>query len=412
MAAADTGRRVAITGCGVVTPAGCELESFWASLMRGECHIGPLKAFAVRDFETLYGAEVTLPPQDALPADVDTNAGRARCLELALAAVRRAVTDAGLPRDAALRERTGAVIGTTLGEERQVGDLSERWAAEGAGSIDAGFFARSASHRLATVAAAQHGLGGPVMLTAAACSSGNAAIATAYDLIRMGAADCMIAGAADTLVRSIYCGFFRMGALSKSVCRPYDKHRDGVSFGEGAGVVVLEDLEAARRRGARVYAEVAGFGVSNDAHHITAPDPSGNGFMRAIRQALATTGTAESAVDYVSAHGTGTLYSDLCEVRALHGVFGERARTLPMSSIKSMIGHTNGAASAIEAVACALAIAHQAVPPTANLTEQDPECAIDCVPGKGRALKVETCLNLSAGFGGFNACLVIRKASS
>jgi 3-oxoacyl-[acyl-carrier-protein] synthase II len=212
-------------------------------------------------------------------------------------------------------------------------------------------------------------------------------------------------------VRSIYCGFFRMGALSKSICRPYDKNRDGVSFGEGAGVLVLEDFESARRRDARIYAEVAGFGVSNDAHHITAPDPSGNGFMRAIKQALATTDTPLEAVDYVSAHGTGTQYSDLCEVRALYAVFGERAKSIPMSSIKSMLGHTNGAASAIEAVACVLAMSHQAVPPTVNVTEQDPECVIDCVPGKGRDAKVNTCLNLSAGFGGFNACVVLRSAS-
>ena len=151
--------------------------------------------------------------------------------------------------------------------------------------------------------------------------------------------------------------------------------------------------------------------MSNDAHHITAPEPSGSGFTRAIKQALTTTGTPLDAVDYVSAHGTGTLYSDLCEVRALYSVFGERASSLPMSSIKSMLGHTNGAASAIEAVACALAITHQAVPPTVNLNEQDPECKIDCVPNKGRSMKVKTCLNLSAGFGGFNACLVIRGVS-
>jgi len=404
-------RRVAITGCGVVTPAGCELELFWDSLMRGECMLKPLRTFAFRDFDSLIGGEVTLPDADFLPASIDTDRYRARCLELALAATRRAVAQAALPFDLAFRERTGAVIGTTLGEERQVGDLSDRWGTVGEGAIDAGFLARSDSHRLASVAAERYGLGGPVVLSAAACSSGNAAIATAYDLIQMGAADCMIAGAADTLVRSIYCGFFRMGALSKTVCRPYDKNRDGVSFGEGAGVLVLEDFESARKRGARIYAEVAGFGVSNDAHHITAPDPSGNGFMRAIKQALATTGTALEAVDYVSAHGTGTQYSDLCEVRALYAIFGERAKSIPMSSIKSMIGHTNGAASAIEAVACVMAMTHQAVPPTVNVTEQDPECVIDCVPGRGRAAKVGTCLNLSAGFGGFNACVVLRGVS-
>jgi 3-oxoacyl-[acyl-carrier-protein] synthase II len=404
-------RRVAVTGCGVVTPAGTELEAFWASLLRGDCKLKTLTGFGFKDFESLTGGEVELPAEDALPPELDAGAYRSRCLALALAAVKRAVAHAALPSDAAFRARTGVVMGTTLGEERQVGDVSDRWAAEGLDAIDAGFFARADNHRLAGVAAQHLGAGGPVMLTAAACSSGNAALATAFDLIRMGTADCVVAGAADTLVRSIYCGFTRMGALSKSVCRPYDKKRDGVTFGEGAGVLVLEDLESARRRGARVHAELAGFGVSNDAHHITAPDPSGSGFARAMRQALETSGTAASDVDYVSAHGTGTPYSDLCEVRALHAVFGERAKSLPMSSIKSMIGHTNGAASAIEAVACVLAIAHQAVPPTVNLVEQDPECAIDCVPGVGRAMRVGTCLNLSAGFGGFNACTVIKAVA-
>jgi len=221
----------------------------------------------------------------------------------------------------------------------------------------------------------------------------------------------MLAGAADTFVRSIFCGFSRMGALSKSICRPYDKDRDGVSFGEGAGVLVLENYASARERGARIHAELAGFGFSNDAHHITAPELSGSGFARAIRQALATTGIPVDAVDYVSAHGTGTRYSDLCEVRALHAVFGERAPSIPMSSIKSMIGHTNGAASAIEAVACVLAIEHQSIPPTANLLNRDPECNVDCVPNAGRRTQVRTCLNLSAGFGGFNACSVLRGVS-
>ncbi len=402
-------RRVVITGCGVVTPAGSELEAFWASLQRGECKLQPLKGFGFRDFESLVGGEVELPAEDALPPELETNAYRGRCLALALAAVKRAALHAKLPGDPAFLARTGVVLGTTLGEERQVGDVSDRWPAEGMAAIDAGFFARADNHRLAAAAASRLGASGPVVLTAAACSSGNAALGTAFDLIRMGIADCVVAGAADTHVRSICCGFTRMGALSKSICRPYDRKRDGVTFGEGAGVVVLESAESAARRGARVHAELAGFGVSNDAHHITAPDPSGNGFARAMRQALETSGTPLGAVDYVSAHGTGTPYSDLCEVRALHAVFGERAKTIPMSSIKSMIGHTNGAASAIEAVACVLAIAHQAVPPTVSLLEQDPECAIDCVPGVGRAARVGTCLNLSAGFGGFNACTVIKE---
>jgi len=306
-------------------------------------------------------------------------------------------------------ERTGLAIGTTLGEERQVGDLSERWVGSGPSSVDSGFYLRSDNHHLASLVAAQWGLGGSVQLCAAACSSGNASIASAYDLISSGAADTMIAGGVDTLTRSIYCGFQRMGALSKGICRPFDRRRDGVSFGEGAGMVVLEELEQATRRGARIYAEVAGYGMSNDAHHVTAPDPSGDGFARAMTQALSSTGLSPASIDYVSAHGTGTPYNDRAEIRAMKTVFGECGKPVPMSSIKSMIGHTNGAASAIEAVACALALTRQAVPPTANLTEPDPDCDWDCVPGKGREARVERCLNLAAGFGGFNVCVVLTR---
>jgi 3-oxoacyl-[acyl-carrier-protein] synthase II len=404
-------RRVVVTGCGVVTPAGSELDAFWSSLTGGVCTLKPLRDFSHPEFERLIGGEVFLAPADALPSDVDEDAPRARCIALALAAVGRGALDAQVPHDVAFRERTGLVMGISIGEERQVSDLTERWVKSGSDAIDAGFFTRADNQRLASVAAERHGFGGPVMLAAGACSAGSAAIATAFDLIRMGSADCVIAGGVDTLTRATFCGFSRMGALSASVCRPYDKNRDGVSFGEGAGVVVLEDFDAAKRRGARIYAEIAGYGVSNDAHHTTAPDPSGSGFARAIRQALETTGTLPGEVDYVSAHGTGTKYSDLCETRALHAVFGDRAASIPMSSIKSMIGHTNGAASAIETVACVLAIKNQTVPPTVNLLEPDPECMIDCVPNHARAMHVRTCLNLSAGFGGFNACLVIRAAS-
>jgi 3-oxoacyl-[acyl-carrier-protein] synthase II len=391
----------------VVCAAGTELNGFWSELLKGTCFIRPLRRFSVLDMEGLMGAEVELPVGEDVPDALE----RDRCGLLAFAAARRAVADARLPADADVLLRTGVILGTTLGEERQVGDLSERWAAQGTESVDSGFFARVNNHRLAAQVAEQHGLGGPVNLCAAACSSGNAATALGYDLVMSGVAETMVVGAADTLTRSIYCGFHRMGALSKSICRPFDKRRDGVSFGEGAGIVVLEDLEHARKRGAPIYAEVAGYGMSNDAYHVTAPDPNGHGFIRALKQALSTTGTAPEEVDYVSAHGTGTQYNDLGEARAMRAVFGERASQVPISSIKSMIGHSNGAASAIESVACALALVHQWVPPTANLTEPDPECDLDCVPGKGRPGRVATCLNLAAGFGGFNVCLVLRRVA-
>ncbi|HVP66494.1 MAG TPA: beta-ketoacyl-[acyl-carrier-protein] synthase family protein [Anaeromyxobacteraceae bacterium] len=399
-------RRVVIAGCGVVTAAGTELEPFWRALMAGTCFIGPLRNFSVAGMEPLTGTEVELPEEDARQED----ARGGRCAQLALAAARRALADAGLARGAPGLEGAGVVIGTTLGEERQVGELDDLWPASGVDGIDPGFFSRSDNHRLATLVARTHGLSGPTLVSATACSSGNAAIAWGYELVSSGAADIMVVGGADALTRSIYTGFLRMGALSKSICHPFDRRLDGVSFGEGAGVLVIEELEHARRRGASARAELAGYGVSNDAHHITAPDPNGEGTVAAMRQALATSGTTAEEVDYVSAHGTGTPYNDVAETKAMKAIFGERARQVPISSIKSMLGHTNGAASAIEAVACTLALRHQAVPPTANLGEPHPDCDLDYVPMKGRAMPVATCLNLSAGFGGFNVCVVIKRA--
>ena len=303
-------------------------------------------------------------------------------------------------------------MGMTMGEERQVGDLSERWKEVGPDAVDAGFAGRVGNHRIPSLIAGQLGLGGPILLNATACSSGNAAVAWGYDLVASGAADTALAGGADTLTRLIYCGFHRMGALSKSLCRPFDKQprrrvvrrgrRHRRARGAGAG---------APARRATSCAEVAGYGVSNDVHHITAPHPEGDGVERAILQALESTGTAATAVDYVSAHGTGTQYNDLGEVRALKAVFGARAASLPISSIKWIIGHTNGAAGAIEAVACTLALVNQTVPPTANLVEPDPEFGMDFVPGKGRPMRVDTCLNLSAGFGGSNVCTVFKRVS-
>lgn len=398
-----------ISGCGAVSAAGSTLESLWGVLRTGTCLIGPLRNFSVPDLEAMMGAEADLPAEDLRP-DVDADSRRGRCALLALAAARRAVADASLARIAdGTKAKAGVVVGTTLGEERQVGDLSERWAREGADSVDAGFLERADNHRLAAHVAREHGWGGESILCAAACASGNAALALGYDVVAAGRAPLMLAGAADTLTRSIYCGFHRMGALSKSVCRPFDRRRDGVSFGEGAGFVVLEEREHALGRGARVYAEIAGYGVSNDAHHVTAPDPQGHGFARAMKQALVTSAVAPEEVDYVCAHGTGTQYNDLGEIRAVKEALGARAARVPLSSIKSMIGHTNGAASAIETVACALAMQHQVIPPTANLTEPDPECDLDCVPVTARAAKIDVCLNLAAGFGGFNVCLVLRR---
>ncbi|HEY6879784.1 MAG TPA: beta-ketoacyl-[acyl-carrier-protein] synthase family protein [Polyangiales bacterium] len=397
-------RRVVITGCGVVSAAGTELTTFWRSLMSGACAIGPLQAFDVPELAPLWGAEVQLPAADRLPPQLDIDARRARCLELALAAARRALRDGQLLCDGV---PTGVLLGTTLGEERQVGDLHDRSLA--AHHADASWITRCNNQRLAACIAREHGLRGPAWLVATACSSGNSALALGYDLIADGELDRVLVVGADTLTRLIYCGFKRLGALSRSICRPFDAARDGVSFGEGAAALLLESASSAQERGARGRAELASYGESNDAHHVTAPGPHGVGFVRAIAQALERAGLSPQHVGYVSAHGTGTLHNDRGESEAMLNAFGDLATKIPISSIKSMLGHTNGAASAIEAVACTLALEHQQLPPTANFSHADPGLALDYVPRVGRNCVLDTCLSLAAGFGGHNVCLALRR---
>jgi 3-oxoacyl-[acyl-carrier-protein] synthase II len=403
-------RRVVITGCGAVSAAGSDLDSFWSILLSGRSLVAQVKGFTCPEMDSLSGAEVALSPDDVGAGQTESDSFAGRCGLFGLAAARRALADAGLDAGHPALADAGVVLGSTMAEERQIGQLSERWSAQGADSVDGDFLARADSHKLAASIARAFGMGGPVLFNATACSSGNAAIAWAFDAVADGASDVMLAGGADTFTRSLFCGFSRMSALSKTVCKPFDKNRDGVSFGEGSGILVLEELEHAKRRGATILAEVLGYGLSNDAYHVTAPEPNGAGFVRAIEQALRSTGVAAADVDYICAHGTGTQYNDQGEVRAMKAVFGERAAHIPMSSIKSTIGHTNGAAAALAAIACVLALVHQTVPPTANLVEPDPEFGMDFVVGTGRATRLSTCLNMSAGFGGANACLLLGRA--
>ena len=400
-------RRVAITGLGLVSPAGGDLERFWNALYSGTCFIKPLESFAIAGFPDLVGGEADLT-EDLW---IDWGRPERRAMGLAVCAARRALQDAGLLANGTALEGAGLVLGTTLGEERQVGLFNERRARNEPEESWGDLFECSDNHRIAAAVASDVGATGPVLMNATACSSGNAAIAWGYDLVASGSAELVLVGGVDTLTRLTYCGFRRMSALSKTFLKPFHRERDGVSFGEGAGILVLESFEHAARRGARMRAELLGFGVSNDAHHITAPEPSGEGFARAVLQALASTHTAPDQIDYVSAHGTGTVYNDAGEVLAMRAVFGERSGQVPVSSIKSMLGHTNGAASAIEAIACVLMLERQAVLPTANLTEPDPAFGLDFVPLKGRPAKLTTCLNMAAGFGGFNVSTLIRRVS-
>jgi 3-oxoacyl-[acyl-carrier-protein] synthase II len=245
-----------------------------------------------------------------------------------------------------------------------------------------------------------------------ACAAGNYAIAHAFDVLRAGRAGLMLAGGSDSFSRITYTGFAQLGAIAPEVCQPFDRNRKGMIPGEGAGVIVLEPLAAAKRRGARIYAEISGYGLSCDAHHMTAAHPNGEGAVRAMQQALEQSGTGPEEVSYISAHGTGTLTNDRLETLAVKRLFRDAAYRIPISSIKSMLGHTMGAASAIEAAVCALAVFNDRIPPTVNLKNPDPECDLDYVPNCAREHTVRVAMNNAYAFGGNNASLVLRKCES
>jgi 3-oxoacyl-[acyl-carrier-protein] synthase II len=303
-------------------------------------------------------------------------------------------------------------LGTTSGEPCVIERFNDCCRASGPDRFGPGLLTDYPCHTIAGHVAAELGLAGVNAVLPAACAAGNYALAHAHDVLEAGRADVMLAGGADSFSRITFTGFARLGAIAPDVCRPFDRNRKGMIPGEGAAVLVLEPLERARRRGARVYAEVAGYGMSCDAYHMTGMHPEGDGAVRAMTRALADSGVRPEGVSYVSAHGTGTPTNDRVETVALKRVFGAAARAIPVSSVKSMLGHAMGAASALEAAVCALAVFCDRVPPTAHLEEPDPECDLDYVPNQSRACRVDVALNNAYGFGGNNSSLVLRKCEA
>jgi 3-oxoacyl-[acyl-carrier-protein] synthase II len=400
--------QVVITGIGAVTPVGTGRERFWPALLAGECGVGPVEAFDTRAYSVHRGAEVKgfrgadyvarLPPERL-----------GRTSQLAIASSRLALADAGLGAGDYDPERTGVCLGTTSGEPQLVERLDDAYLRGAPGTAAAAFCARYPGHVLAAHVAAELGLAGPCAVLPAACAAGNYALAHAYDLLRAGRADLVLAGGADSFSRITYTGFARLGAIAPEVCQPFDRRRKGMIPGEGAAVLTLETLARARARRARVYAAVVGYGLSCDAYHMTGMHPEGRGAVRAMTRALADSGTGVEEVDYVSAHGTGTVTNDRVETLALKQVFGEAAYRVPVSSVKSMLGHTMGAASAIEAAVCALAVYDGRIPPTIHLDDADPECDLDYVPNHQRVRVVDIALNNAYGFGGSNSSLVLKK---
>ena len=420
MSEAAKGRRVAVTGLGTVTPVGTGKDEVWANLLAGRLGFGPVTSFDTRAFNVHLGAEVR--GFSSAPYVRRLDPGRmGRASQLAIAAARLALADAGLCCRLGEHDehdehgehgeiiepaRAGVAMGTTSGEPREVERFDDRYLAGELDAVGAEFMTLYPCHMIAAHVARELGFAGINTMIPAACAAGNYALAHAVDVLRAGRAELMLAGGADAFSRITYAGFARLGAIAPERCQPFDRRRKGMIPGEGAAVLVLEPFDAARRRGARIYAEVAGYGLSCDAHHMTAAHPEGDGAVRAMSRALADAGLAPEQVSYISAHGTGTPTNDRLEAIAVGRVFGAGMR-VPISSIKSMLGHTMGAASAIEAAVCALAVATDEIPPTMGL--EDPENDFDYVPNEARRLRVEVAMNNAYAFGGNNASTIFRK---
>ena len=409
-------RRVVVTGLGTLAPNGLSTEKYWAALLNGDTGIDYIKKFDTTDFRVQIGAE--LKDFDAEDFGVDRKVARRNdlCTQYAICSARMAVEDSGLNLPGDQPERVGVIYGSGIGGiwtfEEQHRNLVEK----GPRKISPFFIPMMIADMTSGQVSIEFGAKGPNYTTVSACSSAGHAIGNAYREIQNDEADVMITGGTEAAVsRMALGGFASMKALSTRndeparASRPFDMDRDGFVLGEGSGGLILESLEHATARGARIYAEIVGTGYTADAYHITDMAPGGEGGVRAMRKALSEAGLGPEAVDYVNAHGTSTPIGDRTETAALKTVFGDHTRKLVVSSTKSMTGHLLGASGAIEAIACILAIRDNTVPPTINYEKPDPECDLDYVPNEARNVNVSVCLNNSFGFGGHNAVLVIRE---
>jgi 3-oxoacyl-[acyl-carrier-protein] synthase II len=404
-------RRIVVTGIGVVTPIGTGRERFWTNLLEGQSGIEMVQSFDTSSYSVHRGAEVHDFEVENYVSNLDA-AHLGRASQFAIAAARLALADANVEIASLDLERAGVSMGTTSGEPREVERFDDLFVSKKLERVGPEFLALYPSHVIAAHIARELRFAGVNIMIPTACAAGNYAIAHAFDVLRAGRADLMLAGGSDSFSRITYTGFAQLGAIAPELCQPFDRYRKGMIPGEGAGVIVLEPMTSAVRRGARIYAEITGYGLSCDAHHMTAAHPNGQGAVRAMEQALEQSAIGPEDVSYISAHGTGTLTNDRLETLAVKRLFRDAAYRIPISSIKSMLGHTMGAASAIEAAVCALACFHDRIPPTINSKEPDPECDLDYVPNCARDHPVRVAMNNAYAFGGNNASLVLRKFES
>ena len=408
-------RRVVVTGLGITSPLGTGLEKNWDALTNGRSGIGPITHFDATDFPVKFAGEVR-----DLSLDDFIDKKEARKMDLfihyALAAATMALEDSGLEINQDNAERVGVVVGSGMGGLPSIEKYHGAFLEGGYRKISPFFIPMSIINLAAGQISIKHGAKGPNIAPVSACATGTHAIGDAFRMIQRGDADAVISGGAESTVCPLGIGGFSvMKALSTrnedplAASRPFDKNRDGFVMGEGSGIVVLEEYESAKKRGARIYSEVLGYGLTADAYHLTAPSPGGEGAARCMQMALDTAGLNPEDVDYINAHGTSTPFNDLYETMAIKSVFGDHARKLMISSTKSMTGHLLGAAGGIEAIFSLLAISRGVVPPTINYTEPDPECDLDYVPNEARQSNLKVAISNSLGFGGTNATILFRK---
>ncbi|HEX2252601.1 MAG TPA: beta-ketoacyl-ACP synthase II [Thermoanaerobaculia bacterium] len=414
----STRRRVAVTGIGLVTPLGVGTEPTWEGLVAGRSGIGPITRFDASEYPSRIAGEVEGFDPTRWVDKKDVKKGDL-FIHFALAASQFAVDDAGLEVGPDEAGRAGVLIGSGIGGLPLIETMHKTLLERGPSRVSPFFIPGLIVNMAAGQVSIRYGMRGPNSAVCTACTTGLHAVGDAFRLIQQGDADVMLAGGTEGVTTPLcIAGFAAMRALSthrnddpQRASRPWDRDRDGFVIGEGAGLLVLEELERAERRGAPIYAEIMGYGMSADAYHMSAPHPEGDGAVLAMEKALADAGLEPESIGYINAHGTSTPLGDLAEVKAVHRVFGEHAHNLAISSTKSMTGHLLGAAGGLEAGILALALHHQVLPPTINLDEPGEGCDLDFVPHQARPMDLEVALTNSFGFGGTNGTLVMRRFS-
>jgi 3-oxoacyl-[acyl-carrier-protein] synthase II len=416
MANTYSDRRVVVTGLGVVTPLGHDLNTFWQNLIAGQCGIDKITAFDASAYATQIAGEVkSFDLSPAFPSPKEIRRAD-RYSQFGIYAAWSALKDSGLELDKENVDEIGVFLGSGIGGLATTTEQHKTLLERGPGRMSPFTIPMLISNMASGLVSMYFNLRGPNFATCSACATANHAIGEAWRTIKAGDAQVMFAGGAEATVIPIGIGgFCAMKAMStrnddpKTASRPFDKDRDGFVMGEGAGVLVLEELEHAKKRGAQIYCEISGYGNTADAHHLTAPSPGGEGAARCMKMALRNGGLNATDISYINAHGTSTPQGDICETQAIKSVFGDHARQLVVSSTKGATGHMLGAAGAVEMTACTLAIKHGIVPPTINLQNPDPECDLDYVPNTARPMPVNAIVNNSFGFGGHNSAIAAKK---